>query len=344
MVKDEETVIARCLVSLASFCDRIVLLDTGSTDETLSIASTVLNELGVPFRILHRPFDGFAASRTFLVKHSREDSDWVLMVDADMTLSGVRPELPDDSEIGLVEFIYDGLVHTRAAYLSSPVEWRYEGELHEYVTADVPYGAARIAGVTLTHHGHAGDQRSAEEDLEILERNAKLQPNEPRWKFYMAQTFKVMHRNEEAIAMYREAAILGEDGSEWVWYCMFQSALIARDTVALLRACVLRPWRAEGWYALACLLSDEQMYDSALPYAEKASQLQEPDDFLFINRAVYQWGARYEWTICLAATGHLREAINNGATMLRHRYKMPPSVVIELERNMEAWEALGVRK
>lgn len=323
MCKDEEAVIERCLRSMAEFVERFLILDTGSTDNTLTIAKETLDDLGLPFQIMHRPFDTYAQSRTYLVKYAVQAAPWVLMIDADCTLSGGRPELPD-SEIGLVEFICDGVVSQRAVYLASHVDWRYESgmtldgrDLHEAVTADTPHHATRVHGIVMEHHGKAGDTRSSESDLAILRELAERFPTNPRWLFYVAQTLKALGRRDEAMALYRECAILGRLGDEWVWYCMFQSAVIANDAHALLAACEMRPQRAEGWYALACLLSNASRYDLAMPIVTRAAGLPEPEDSLFINRAVYRWGGRLELSVCLANNGMFEAALHECTTLLQ---------------------------
>ncbi|MFC5410037.1 glycosyltransferase family 2 protein [Larkinella bovis] len=58
-----------------SWCDEIVVVDSGSTDQTLTIAQ----QAGC--RILHRDFDGFGLQKGFAVTQAR--NPWVLVVDAD---------------------------------------------------------------------------------------------------------------------------------------------------------------------------------------------------------------------------------------------------------------------
>jgi glycosyltransferase involved in cell wall biosynthesis len=66
----------RCLDSLA-WCDDIAIVDSGSTDGTPDIARA----RGV--RVLHRPFDDFAAQRNFGLREIKFRHDWVLHLDAD---------------------------------------------------------------------------------------------------------------------------------------------------------------------------------------------------------------------------------------------------------------------
>ena len=66
----------RCLRAL-SWCDDIVVIDSGSTDNTIEIAG----KFGA--RILTRPFDNFANQRNFGLEQGELRHEWVLHLDAD---------------------------------------------------------------------------------------------------------------------------------------------------------------------------------------------------------------------------------------------------------------------
>jgi glycosyltransferase involved in cell wall biosynthesis len=65
-----------CLAAL-SWCDDIVVVDSGSTDGTVSMAA----RFGA--RILTRPFDDFATQRNFGLDSGEFRNEWVLHLDAD---------------------------------------------------------------------------------------------------------------------------------------------------------------------------------------------------------------------------------------------------------------------
>lgn len=73
------------ILNALSWCNEVVVVDSGSTDQTLTIA----REWGV--RVMHRNFDGFGTQKGFAVAQAR--NDWVLVVDADEL---VTPELRDE--------------------------------------------------------------------------------------------------------------------------------------------------------------------------------------------------------------------------------------------------------
>ena len=84
MTKNEEHCIARCIQAL-SWCPKIVVADTGSSDKTKEIAKS----LGCD--VIEVPFDGFGTTRNRILDHLT--SDWVLCFDADEVCT---PELAEE--------------------------------------------------------------------------------------------------------------------------------------------------------------------------------------------------------------------------------------------------------
>jgi glycosyltransferase involved in cell wall biosynthesis len=66
----------RCLASL-QWCDDILVVDSGSTDETLDVAASH------GARILHHPFENFARQRNLGLDGGEFRNEWVLHLDAD---------------------------------------------------------------------------------------------------------------------------------------------------------------------------------------------------------------------------------------------------------------------
>ncbi len=78
IARDEAHAIAACLESV-SFADEIVLVDSGSKDETPSIAK----RFGA--RVIHQEWLGFGAQKQFAVEQASHD--WILSIDADERVS-----------------------------------------------------------------------------------------------------------------------------------------------------------------------------------------------------------------------------------------------------------------
>ena len=80
IVKDEETSLATCLESVGDLVQEIIILDTGSTDNTITIAK----QAGA--QVYQFPWNhDFAAARNQALKYT--NGEWVLVLDADEVLT-----------------------------------------------------------------------------------------------------------------------------------------------------------------------------------------------------------------------------------------------------------------
>nr|WP_228035724.1 glycosyltransferase [Oculatella sp. LEGE 06141] len=87
IVKNEAKQLPRCLDSVKAVVDEVIVLDTGSTDETVAIAQ----RYGA--KVFHFTWThNFAAARNESLRYA--SGDWVLVLDADEVLvSGIVPQL-----------------------------------------------------------------------------------------------------------------------------------------------------------------------------------------------------------------------------------------------------------
>ena len=72
---NEENNISDCLKSMRLCCDELVVVDSGSTDRTVVIAS----QMGA--RVLKNDWDGFGPQKNFALNNATHD--WILSMDAD---------------------------------------------------------------------------------------------------------------------------------------------------------------------------------------------------------------------------------------------------------------------
>ena len=79
IVKNEEDNITQCLSSVRDVADEIVVVDTGSCDNTLAIAQS----FGA--KVFSCPWeDNFSIPRNVSLEHAQ--GEWILMIDADEQL------------------------------------------------------------------------------------------------------------------------------------------------------------------------------------------------------------------------------------------------------------------
>ncbi len=86
LTRDEEPNIRRCLASVA-WADQVVVVDSGSRDESVAIARSLGAE------VVEQPWLGFSGQREFSLRLLQLRHDWVYFVDADQWVS---PELASE--------------------------------------------------------------------------------------------------------------------------------------------------------------------------------------------------------------------------------------------------------
>ena len=260
IVKDEAHVIRRCLDSVRPFISRWVIVDTGSTDDTQTIIREHYRD--VPGTLHERPWQDFGTNRSEAITLARGTADYILVMDADQVLgtpSGYR-FTGLDADGYYIAIRYAGIEYGSAVLLASRIAWRYEGVLHEYVTADVPHRFVPLAGpwIDAYHEGaRSRDPQTYLKDAAILEAALGREPGNTRYAFYLAQTLRDAGLPERALEAYRHRATMG-GWDEEAWQARYQAAQLverlghspADIQRAYLEAFNARPSRAEPSFSL----------------------------------------------------------------------------------------------
>ena len=194
IVRDEATRIEACLHSVQGFVDEMVVVDTGSKDETVALAKAC----GARVEHLEWPGD-FAPARNAALEHVK--GDWVLVLDADETLRAEAiPKLkalmaqPDvlvinllRHELGAAMAPYSNV--SRLFRRHPRIQWSkpYHSMIDESVTAlmseEAHWRIANCAEPALLHDGYRPELLSGTDKAERLrqsmERWLKEQPGDP---------------------------------------------------------------------------------------------------------------------------------------------------------------------
>ena len=101
IVRDEQKRLPAALESV-SFCDELIVVDSGSRDRTVEIARSA------NARVVEHPWEGFGAQRNVAIDHA--SADWILEIDADeritpqlaRELSGFLADPPPDVAIAVL--------------------------------------------------------------------------------------------------------------------------------------------------------------------------------------------------------------------------------------------------
>ena len=283
IVKDEEAVLARCLDSAKNLFDEIVIVDTGSDDDTVKIAHMYTDRV-IPFHWS----DDFAAARNFAFAQAQ--GDYLTWLDADdyispenrlrftalkERLNAERPDMVmcpydvafDGNGNATTTFFRERIVKRSAGFL-------WQGRVHECIP---PNGNVFYSDFRVCHLGSAKPRGAR--NLNIYRKWAGEEPLSGRDKFYYGRELYYNKLYTEAIAVLRDML----EGVGWyvnkieackiLSYCHAEKGETENALSALLRsfqygeprACVLceigaifkrqnKPREAAFWYeaALSC--------------------------------------------------------------------------------------------
>lgn len=235
ITRDEAAVLPRCIASLRGAVDEIVVLDTGSKDETATLAK----ERGASVFHAEWPND-FAAARNAALAHA--NGDWILWIDADEELVASAEQVRAltegvpgayDVEIeNLVDDRPDGdrFVHPALRLFRRGEATAWEGRVHEQVVGIVGT-RAQIEGPFLRHHGYRPSIMTAKDKasrtIGLLEAALADSPNDAFQRFNLANALLVDGRREEAYThavMATEGLKRGDNFGALAWHIRLQCA------------------------------------------------------------------------------------------------------------------------
>lgn len=147
IVKNEENVLRRCLVSIADLMDEIIIVDTGSTDHTKEIAAEFTDKI-----YDYEWQDDFAAARNYAF--SKASMDYIYSADADEVLdyfnhkrfAELKQALLPEIEIVQMHYMTPPAFNTTANYRDEYRPKLYK-RLREFVWVDAVHETVRLEPV-----------------------------------------------------------------------------------------------------------------------------------------------------------------------------------------------------
>jgi hypothetical protein len=347
IVKNEGEVIARCLQSLCGLVQAVVIVDTGSTDDTLDVLRGL--DYPVPIHLHQRPWKHFAHNRTESMRLAAPVADYLLLLDADYTVEGHLPRLTAD--------VYSLLVRTSAIEYPKPLlvrsalPWRFEGVVHEYLACE--QAAAPVFLDTLIVHDHAdggrrppGWQPRWEWDAAVLEEEVARDPGNPRNFFYLARSYddlattrpedtRASQWRHKAMERYRQRSRMGGYADE-AFYSLFRLGVLRLEEgdglTILLEAWQRCPHRWEPVHAAARWLNEHRLFEASYALTKRALSSPPNPTGLFVYPAVFDHLLLFEHSISAYWVGAYQESWDACRTLLGKR--LPQYLEEAVQRNM----------
>jgi glycosyltransferase involved in cell wall biosynthesis len=325
IVRDAEATVGSVLADVVDVCDEIVVVDTGSDDETISIATRAGAEV---HRLGWRDDFSFARNSAF----DMCSGEWILWLDADdrvpapaaEALRILRHDLAGRTDIDVVTAPYRvqfapatdvctfGYLRERLIRRDAGLRW--SGPVHEAI----PLPAGRVLhtdSLWVEHRPLSGRRRSdPDRNLRILQVAIEGGDRSPRTLFYYGNELRERERFDEALDVYHEYLTVSE--LEWERYAALlhmagsAGALDRHDDrlTFLLQAVALDSRRAEAWDDLGVYFYERGEWARALPFFSAATMVGPPDDG-FVSEAHYRWLPWDYLAVCLDRLDRPREAI-----------------------------------
>ncbi len=214
IVKNEAATLGRCLASVRDLVDEIIVVDTGSSDNTKEIA----RQYGA--RVFDFPWcDSFAAARNESIRHAA--GQWLLWLDAD--------EYLDDANRAKLRQLLAGLGNDNTAYVMKcvcvsgqasstatnvdhvrlfrnhpAIRWDYR--VHEQILPAIKRvgHAVRFTDIAITHTGYTDPTlryRKLERNLRLLHLDLAERPHDPFTLFNLGWAYADLGRIAEAIPL-----------------------------------------------------------------------------------------------------------------------------------------------
>ncbi|MEK4463051.1 glycosyltransferase family 2 protein [Paenibacillus sp. FSL H8-0315] len=192
IVKNEAGKIQRCLESAKDYVDEIVVVDTGSTDNTKEIA------ISYGARVFDYKWnENFSDARNFALKQCK--GDWSLILDADeyvvkASKDQISEFLENSNTIGKIRiinsFYQDDQVKESQAFVSRliPRGLFFEGRIHEQIVSNLP---RKTIPIDVYHDGYYKTDKS-KRNIQLLELALLQVPDETYYLYQLGKEYRLL--------------------------------------------------------------------------------------------------------------------------------------------------------
>lgn len=327
IVKNEEDVIARCLDSVKDIADEIIIVDTGSTDNTKEIVKAYTDKV-FDFTWIN----DFSAARNY--SFSKATKEYILWLDADdVILEADREKFLDlkqslDPTVDVVMMKYnvgfDAKGNVNFSYFRERLSrqsgnYLWQEPVHEYLQLG---GKIINVDICITHKKMSTPV--AGRNLKIYEKLiSEGKELTPRGIYYFARELKDNGRYAEAIKYFSEF-LDSEKG--WVEDNIRSCQELAKcyratgddknSLKVLLRSFEYDTPRAEICCQIAYYYKEKGILEKAIFWFELATQLKMPENsWGFIQHDLWGYVPCVELCVCYDKLGNIEKAIeyNNKA-------------------------------
>ncbi|SFK72147.1 Tetratricopeptide repeat-containing protein [Paenibacillus sp. 1_12] len=329
IVKDEEDSLGRCLDSVQTLVDEIIIVDTGSTDKTKEIAAQY-NAKIYDFVWIN----DFAAARNYSFSLATMDYIWWLDAD-DVLLEGDQQKLLQlkstfDTSIDSLAMNYhlnsgpDGqatfsMKRNRIVRRSCGFQWH--GFVHEYL---VVHGKVVPTDIAITHKKN---KVHTTRNLDIYEEHrAKQTAFSPRETYYYANELKDHGQFDNAVTYY-QAFLDTKQG--WIEDILAASCKIAdcyeglgkidEAMTAAMKSLEYAVPRPDSVYRIGRYFMLKNAIEQAIFWLSLAAKLEAPENWGMQHKDYSTWLPHLQLCVCYYRQGDMEKSYFHNEIALSYR-------------------------
>ena len=375
IVKDESHIMVELLTSVYKYIDYFVIVDTGSTDNTIELINTFAKNKNIKGEVFTRKWVDFGTNRTEALDLCKGKGDYVWVIDADNFVIGTIDFSVLSTNLDSYTVLYKSSVSFWRCQIvknDGSIKWKWHDVIHENLgpaNANERITAGRLEGGKNDYYiqdFHLGsrslDPSKYDKDIALLEKGVIDRPEYPRYRFYLAQSYNSARKYEYAIVNYRKRLNMGGFLEE-VYQSLYQIGIATRQLYyqykkylqdksselahslpvnisevhdAFMVASKYSPHRAEPLYELAMFYKNEHDFENGYKYAKQANMLKRPYDGLFIEDYVYNYAATDLLALCAHYSRRYDESFRLH-TLLLSNADLPKEHIERIKNNLE-WD------
>lgn len=348
IVKNEAHVITETLECVSKYIDYYVVVDTGSTDKTISTIKDFFESKNIPGKIYEHDFRTckchsgiykkysffhFGWNRTYALQMCKGLSEYIWVMDADDIIVGDM-DFSNLTHDAYTLKIGTGFTYERVQIFKNELNFFYKEPLHEYPTCSKKnYIKSLLPGKYYMDSRRLGDRSKASDkyvrDAQVFEEILLEEPDNERSMFYCAQSYYDCQDYANSLKWYKKRVEKGGwyEETYFAYYkigeCMEQMMKINATYTwlevekAYIEAYNYCKLRSEPFYHIAKHYREYNDFKNGYMYAKKAAIIPFPKhDVLFIFKNVYDYKAKDEMARCAFALGKFHESYNISKNML----------------------------